>query len=114
VVAAGGRKCDWYDIKLAGESPVQTQIRGTVSEGKGVHCEVESEESRIQNAGLTNRKHILGRDTWTRMLPTPKSNTYPEGINVDMVGEAGKFNVLPSESCNSRTMSIRQKRRKTF
>ncbi len=50
--------CDRYVITLGGESPPRTLVRRTVREGKGVHREVESEESRIQNAGLTNRKRI--------------------------------------------------------
>ena len=50
--------CDRYVVKLEGESPLRAQVRRTVREGKGVHREVESEESRIQNAGLTNRKCI--------------------------------------------------------
>jgi hypothetical protein len=48
-------KCDRYVVKLEGESPLRALVRRTVSEGKGVHREMESEESRIQNAGLTNR-----------------------------------------------------------
>jgi hypothetical protein len=50
--------CDRYVAKLEGESPLRALVRRTVREGKGVHREVESEESRIQNAGLTNRKRI--------------------------------------------------------
>jgi hypothetical protein len=48
--------CDRYVTKLRGVSPPWTLVRGTVREGKGVHREVESEESCIQNADLTNRK----------------------------------------------------------
>ena len=51
-------ECDRYVVKLGGESPLRTLVRGTVSEGKGVHREVESEESRIQNVDLTNRKYM--------------------------------------------------------
>ena len=51
-------ECDWYVVKLGGESPLWTLVRRTISESKGVHREVESEESCIQNAGLTNRKRI--------------------------------------------------------
>jgi hypothetical protein len=50
--------CDRYVVKLKGESPLRALVRKTVSEGKGVRREVESEESRIQNADLTNRKCI--------------------------------------------------------
>lgn len=52
------RLCVRYVTKLGGESPLRTLVRGTVREGKGVHREVESEESRIQIADLTNRKRI--------------------------------------------------------
>ena len=51
-------QCDRYVAKLEGEKPLRTLVRGTVREGKGVHREVESEESCIQNADLTNRKCI--------------------------------------------------------
>ena len=50
--------CDRYIAKLEGENPLRALVRRTVREGKGVHREVESEESCIQNAGLTNRKRI--------------------------------------------------------
>ena len=50
--------CDRYVVKLRGESPPRALVRGTVREGKGVCREAESEESRIQNADLTNRKRI--------------------------------------------------------
>ena len=50
--------CDRYVVKLGGESPLRALVRRTVREGKGVHREMESEESRIQNADLTNRKCI--------------------------------------------------------
>jgi hypothetical protein len=71
--------CDRYVITLGGESPLRTLVRRTVREGKGVHREVESEESRIQNAGLTNRKRIRGSDPRMRTRLSPKSNTYSEG-----------------------------------
>ena len=50
--------CDRYVAILEGESPLRALVRRTVREGKGVHREVESEESCIQNADLTNRKCI--------------------------------------------------------
>ena len=50
--------CDRYVATLVGESPSRALVRRTVREGKGVHREVESEESRIQNADLTNRKRM--------------------------------------------------------
>jgi hypothetical protein len=53
-----GARCDRYVVELRGESPPRAQVRRTVRESKGVHREVESEESCIQNADLTNRKCI--------------------------------------------------------
>jgi len=50
--------CDRYGVKLGGESPLWALVRRTISEGKGVYREVESEESCIQNVDLTNRKCI--------------------------------------------------------
>ena len=50
--------CDRYVAKLEGESPLRALVRRTVREGKGVLREVESEESRIQNVDLTNRKRM--------------------------------------------------------
>ena len=81
------KPCDRYVVKLEGESPLRALVRRTVREGKGVHREVESEESRIQNADLTNRKCIGGRGLLrTRVRLNPKSNTYPEGVNVYAAG----------------------------
>ena len=51
-------ECDRYVVKLEGESPLWAQVRKTIREGKDVHREVESEESRMQNAGLTNSQCI--------------------------------------------------------
>ena len=53
--------CDRYVATLGGESPSRALVRRTVREGKGAYREVGSEESRIQNADLTNRKCIRGR-----------------------------------------------------
>lgn len=39
---------------------------------------MESEESRIQNAGLTNRNRMKAVSPWIRVLANPKSNTYQE------------------------------------
>ena len=74
--------CDRYVVKLEGESPLRALVRRTVREGKGVHREMESEESRIQNADLTNRKCIKAGVLRIRVLVNPKSNTYSEGTNV--------------------------------
>ena len=64
--------CDRYVANLEGESPLRALVRRTVREGKGVHREVESEESRTQNADLTNRKRIRG--SGSRM----RGREYPE------------------------------------
>jgi len=58
-------ECEWYVVKLEGESPLRALVRRTVREGKGVHREVESEESRIQNTDLNvqsraYRQRLLG------------------------------------------------------
>lgn len=71
--------CDRYVITLGGVSPSRALVRRTVREGKGVHREVESEESRIQNADLTNRKRIRGMDPRIKVHGNLKSNTYSEG-----------------------------------
>lgn len=71
-------RCDRYVVKLGGESPLRALVRGTVREGKGVCREAESEESRIQNVDLTNRKCIRGSGSRIRMPCNPKSNTYSE------------------------------------
>jgi hypothetical protein len=47
---------------------------------------MESEESRIQNADLTNRKCIKAGVLRIRVLANPKSNTYSEGTNVFATG----------------------------
>ncbi len=79
--------CDRYVVKLEGESPLRALVRRTVREGKGVYREVESEESRIQNTDLTNRKCMRQRALRTRMRVNSKSNTYPEGVNVYATGQ---------------------------
>jgi hypothetical protein len=78
--------CDRYVATLEGENPLRALVRRTVREGKGVHREVESEESRIQNADLTNRKCIKAEVLRIRVLMNPKSNTYSEGIDVFATG----------------------------
>jgi len=78
--AAGATWCDRYVVKLEGESPLRAQVRRTVREGKRVYREVESEESRIQNAGLTNRKCIQAVTLRMRMLGHLKSKTYSEEL----------------------------------
>ena len=78
--------CDRYGVRLEGESPLRALVRRTVREGKGVHREMESEESRIQNADLTNRKCIKAGVLRIRVRVNPKSNTYSEGTNVIATG----------------------------
>ena len=45
---------------LGGESPLQAWQQELLAKDKGVHREVESEGSRRQNLGLTNRNRIEG------------------------------------------------------
>ena len=78
--------CDRYVVKLEGESPLWALVRRTIREGKGVHREVESEESCIQNADLTNRKCIKAGVLRIRVRANPKSNTYSERTNVIATG----------------------------
>lgn len=80
------KQCDRYVVKLKGESPLWALVRRTIREGKGVHREMESEESRIQNADLTNRKCIKAGILRIKVLLNLKSNTYSEGINVFATG----------------------------
>ena len=50
--------------------------------GKGVHREVESEGSRRQSAGPTNRKRMR-RVRWVRRQLGLKPETDPESVDVD-------------------------------
>lgn len=50
-----------------------------LAEGKDVHREVKSEGSRMQNAGLTNRKRL-------RRHKSPKPNTHTERGDVQPTG----------------------------
>ena len=90
--------CDRYVAILEGESPSRALVRRTVREGKGVHREVESEESRIQNADLTNRKRIeamaLGQGRFIVQSPIL---TQKGPCRCDRL--AGKCSELPGESC---------------
>jgi hypothetical protein len=62
---------------------------------------VESEESRIQNAGLTNRKsdkqtaHMRQGFLGLRERSIPKSNTYSEEIHVDATGKQERIMNYP-------------------
>ena len=55
----------------------------TLTKSKGVHREVESEESWRQNSGLTNRNHI-GLQLGIRLKYKSKSNNYSELIVVNV------------------------------
>ena len=51
--------CAWHGQVLTGESPECGLISAKhTAKGKGVHREVESEGSRRQTSGLTDRNHI--------------------------------------------------------
>ena len=51
--------CAWHGQVLTGESPECRSISAKhIAKGKGVHREVESEGSRRQTSGLTDRNHI--------------------------------------------------------
>lgn len=54
-----------------------------LAEGKDVHREVKSEGSRMQNAGLTNRKRL-------RRHKSPKPNTHTERGDVQPTGISRK------------------------
>jgi hypothetical protein len=54
------RLCAGHGAKLGGESPLQAELRRSVSLSKGVHREVESEGSRRQSKAVTNRNRIQG------------------------------------------------------
>jgi len=90
--------CDRYVATLGGESPSRALVRRTVREGKGVHREVESEESRIQNADLTNRKRMKaetlgqGGSIFQSPILTQKGLCICDRL-------AGKFSELPGEIC---------------
>ena len=47
---------------------------------------MESEGSRRQSAGLTNRNRIGGNHTWMRRQISSKSCTCTEGVGVDAAG----------------------------
>ena len=50
--------CAQHGHVLVGESPIWGLIVPTISQGQGVHREVESEGSRRQNLGLRYTNHI--------------------------------------------------------
>ena len=68
-----GVTCDWYVVKLEGESPLRALVRRTVREGNGVHREVESEESRIQNKEFKVTKKILQEEAFNKRREETKS-----------------------------------------
>ena len=73
----------YFDVRLAAhvsngcKSPIRPSSGKDTAKDKGVHREVESEGSRRQISGLTNRNHIrlLLR---IRLHHKPKSNNYSE------------------------------------
>ena len=56
-----------------------------IAEGKGVHCEVESEGSWRQTSGLTNRNHIRHCKLGKVAIQTEAPN-YPEACGVNVAG----------------------------
>ena len=60
-----------------------------LAEGKDVHREVKSEGSRMQNAGLTNRKR-LRRHSGVRRHKSPKLDTHTERCDVQPTGISRK------------------------
>jgi len=54
-----------------------------IAKGKGVHREVESEGSRRQTSGLTNRNHIRRCKLGKVAIQTEAQN-YPEGYSVNV------------------------------
>ena len=51
-----------------------------IAQGKGVHREVESEGSRRQTSGPTNRNFIQGIWPWMRLPNKSKSHSYSERL----------------------------------
>ena len=56
-----------------------------IAEGKGVHCEVESEGSWRQTSGLTNRNHIRHCKLGKVAIQIEAPN-YPEACGVNVAG----------------------------
>ncbi|HQA50398.1 MAG TPA: hypothetical protein PLT89_06815, partial [Syntrophomonadaceae bacterium] len=57
------------------KSLVRVDSAKHIAKGKGVHREVESEGSRRQTSGLTNRNHIEGIASWVRLQDKLKPKT---------------------------------------
>ena len=57
-----------------------------IANGKGVHREVESEGSRRQTSGLTDRNLIQGRRPWMKLQMELKSDNYPRTVTVNQAG----------------------------
>lgn len=80
-----------------------------LAEGKGVHREVKSEGSRMQNAGLTNRKR-LRRRSGVRWHTSPKPDTHTERCDVEPTGISRKVaRITPGDlpSCQCATGIVR-------
>lgn len=91
--------CDRYVATLEGESPLRALVRRTVREGKGVHREVESEESRIQKCWPDEqeahmRQWSLDKDAFESKVRYLLRRTL---CRCDR--RAGKCSELPGESC---------------
>jgi hypothetical protein len=61
-----------------------------------------SKGSGRQIPGLRNTKRIRGSHTWTRRPQDPKSDSHPEGVEVDATGRWGEGEcAIPGEICSS-------------
>ena len=67
------------------KSRVQVDSAEHIAEGKGVHREVESEGSRRQTSGLTNRNHIR-RCRLGKVAQQTEALNYPEAYGVNVAG----------------------------
>ena len=80
-----------------------------LAEGKDVHREVKSEGSRMQNAGLTNRKRLMRR-SGVRWHKSPKPDTHTERCDVEPTGISRKVaRITPGDlpSCQCATGVVR-------
>ena len=65
-----------------------------IAKGKGVHREVESEGSRRQKSGLTDRNRIKGLCIWVRLQAKLKPDSHSEYMWVNAAGIRRKEHVL--------------------
>ena len=102
---------------LGGESSLHTRHGEVLAEGKGVAGDCESEGSRRQSAGLTNRKRIGGdaggRDGTHRQSPVlarEPSGVDPTGISVKVGAQyPGRSGFIPERETKRFFILIDQK-----